>query len=169
MKYFNELYNTIENGFVASFERSKHPDIKQYIFVGHSLGGAMASVALFDLVKQGKLSTDTTNKSPVLITYGQPRTGNFMFANEVRKMAPVIYRHVNDNDLVPGVPDCVKKAGKCVNEYELTNIDTNENTYTVKDTSLRSSPGTYLDLFISMVIIMATKNIILIVLVSLRT
>lgn len=134
MKYFHELYQTIQLEFIQNFERAKDPQIKQYIFLGHSLGGAMASVALFDLSKQGKITTDNTNKSPVLITYGQPRTGNYMFSNELRKIAPIIYRHVNDNDLVPGIPDCVRTHDKCVNEFGKSSIDINENEYQISNT-----------------------------------
>jgi hypothetical protein len=135
MKYFNQLYPKIEKVFTANFEKANDSRIKQFIFTGHSLGGAIASLALFDLVKQGKLKTNTVNKSPVLITFGQPRTGNYMFANEVSKMAPIIYRHVNDNDLIPGLPYCVSKNGACVNEFGKTKIDSKESKYKITDSS----------------------------------
>jgi hypothetical protein len=136
MKYFHELYQSIQAEFITKFEGAKVSNIKQYIFVGHSLGGAIASIALFDLSKQGKLNTDETNKSPVLITFGQPRTGNYVFSNELRKIAPIIYRHVNDNDLVPGIPDCVRSQGKCINEFSKNSIDTQERDYQISNTSV---------------------------------
>jgi hypothetical protein len=132
MKYFHELYQKFQAGFLTIFTKAKDPKIRQYIFTGHSLGGAMASIALFDLVRQGVIQTDLLNKSPVLITYGQPRTGNYMFVNEVSKMAPIIYRHVNDLDLIPGTPECVRQNEVCVNEFGKASIDLNEIRYNIK-------------------------------------
>jgi hypothetical protein len=136
MKYFHKLYQTIAFDFFETFDRIKYEEFKQYIFVGHSLGGAMASIALFDLVRQGKLAPVTSGiKSPVLITYGQPRTGNYMFANELSKYAPIIFRHVNDNDLVPGIPECQRLTKKCVNEFSKTSIDSSETNYNLANIS----------------------------------
>jgi hypothetical protein len=136
MKYFQQLYQTIAFDLFETFERVKSSQIKQYIFVGHSLGGAMASIALFDLVRQVKITSVTSGyKSPVLITYGQPRTGNYMFANEVSKYAPIIFRHVNDNDLVPGIPDCQRSQKVCINEFGKTSLDARENQYNVVNLS----------------------------------
>lgn len=115
MKYFYELYMSIHIKLKEFFIKYDDTDIKQYIFVGHSLGGAIASVALYDFMNL-KLINKTEN-SPVLITYGQPRTGNYAFANELMKNVPIVYRHVNDYDLVFAIPACQTKNGKCINEF----------------------------------------------------
>ena len=49
MKYFQ-----IHLDFFKGLKKAKHHNIEQYIFVGHSLGGAMASIALFDAVTKRK-------------------------------------------------------------------------------------------------------------------
>jgi hypothetical protein len=127
MEYFHELYKRIQCDFSKNFEKAKNEKITQYIFVGHSLGGAIASIALLDLSKQFKLTLDKINKSPVLITYGQPRTGNYAFSNELFKFASIIYRHVNEYDLVPGIPSCEKRYGLCINEFYKQSMNISEN------------------------------------------
>jgi hypothetical protein len=132
VSYFHQLYLKIKDSLVHNLDIALRgmPSDSQIIFTGHSLGGAMATIALFDMHNQEKIKT--TANSPVLITYGQPRTGNYVFANEVFKKAPIIFRHVNDWDPVPGVPNCYKDADNnhCINEYGKTELDKNLSTYT---------------------------------------
>jgi len=61
--------------------------------------------------------------SPVLITYGQPRTGNYVYANEISKKIPIIFRHVNNYDIITSMPECYKINNFCVNEYGKDKID----------------------------------------------
>jgi len=79
----------------------------QYIFVGHSLGGAIASIFAQDVVKDAVIKK--TNSSPLLITYGQPRTGNFVYANSSFINVPRTFRIVRHADPVPNVPPCEEK------------------------------------------------------------
>ncbi len=76
----------------------------QFIFTGHSLGGSMAAVSVLNSVKYKNLKT--SNESPVLITYGQPRVGNDIFANEVMKYIPLVYRVTRYGDIVSNIPPC---------------------------------------------------------------
>ncbi len=65
---------------------------------GHSLGGALATVAAAALVE---------NKLEVagVYTFGQPRVGDRTFANQLSlNTGGKIYRFVNNNDMVPHVP-----------------------------------------------------------------
>ncbi|RYP53472.1 hypothetical protein DL770_010989 [Monosporascus sp. CRB-9-2] len=64
---------------------------------GHSLGGALASLATVSMLGSG---IDVTT-----FTYGQPRTGNQAFANFVDQQAPQgkIFRVTHANDGVPQV------------------------------------------------------------------
>jgi hypothetical protein len=61
---------------------------------GHSLGGALASLAAVRLLREGYRVAGT-------YTYGSPRVGDLAFYEGYE---PVNYRFVNNNDVVPHVP-----------------------------------------------------------------
>lgn len=68
-----------------------------HIYVtGHSLGGAVATLAAADLFA---LTPDLT-----LYTFGSPRVGDLAFATYFDKIVPDTYRIVNSHDLVPHIP-----------------------------------------------------------------
>ena len=115
MKYFSDMYNHIKVDLKRYYELHKDDAITQYIFVGHSLGGAMASVSIFDFMQENLITKSKI--SPVLITYGQPRTGNYAFANELMKMVPIVQRFFNNYDLIGGVPACVTENDRCTSEF----------------------------------------------------
>lgn len=69
-------------------------------FTGHSLGGALATLAAFKLHHEGY-----ENKILGLYTFGQPRVGNVIFAKRFdEKLGHKSYRLVNNNDIVPRIP-----------------------------------------------------------------
>jgi hypothetical protein len=122
LEYFKKLYFASKNDIRENFLKVYDPKrIDQVIFVGHSLGGAIASIAAYDFIKESIVKTNSV--SPALITYGQPRTGNYAFANEIMKNVPIVFRHVNNFDLVIGVPACESKGNKCTNEFEKDGLD----------------------------------------------
>ncbi|KAK6210818.1 hypothetical protein LQW54_005866 [Pestalotiopsis sp. IQ-011] len=64
---------------------------------GHSMGGALASLAAASLAGQGL--------SPAPYTYGQPRTGDPAYADFVDSLFPgTLYRATHANDGVPQIP-----------------------------------------------------------------
>jgi len=68
-----------------------------HIYVtGHSLGGAIATLAAADLYT---LTPDLT-----VYTYGSPRVGDEAFATYYDKIVPDTYRLVHNHDLVPHIP-----------------------------------------------------------------
>ncbi|KAI8319106.1 alpha/beta-hydrolase, partial [Martensiomyces pterosporus] len=76
-----------------------HEDFK-VVFVGHSLGGAEASLAAADFVAKnsnyiGKVS---------LYTYGQPRTGNAAFAQWMDNQRFPKFRTTYRGDIVSQIP-----------------------------------------------------------------
>ncbi|KIH54336.1 triacylglycerol lipase [Ancylostoma duodenale] len=71
---------------------------------GHSLGGALATLAASHLVKLKVLENPDKVK---LVTFGQPRVGNKEFADAVDEEVDYAYRVVHYHDLVPTIP----KAG----------------------------------------------------------
>jgi hypothetical protein len=72
--------------------------LKPILLTGHSLGGALAVLCGFFLIREN---------FPVhsLYTFGQPRVGNRPFADAYAALlGPRTFRLVNQNDLVPRLP-----------------------------------------------------------------
>ena len=65
---------------------------------GHSLGGALATLAAYRIYKSDKFTLDG------LYTYGCPRVGNPEFADAFSLIKKRIFRFENNNDLVPKIP-----------------------------------------------------------------
>ncbi|KAI9295588.1 alpha/beta-hydrolase [Neoconidiobolus thromboides FSU 785] len=77
-------------------------ELDQYTFVliGHSLGGAMASLASIRLQNELKLSYNSIH----LYSYGQPRVGNEEFVKYFNHLPLTAMRIVSQNDIVPHLP-----------------------------------------------------------------
>ncbi|KAL3985338.1 Lipase (class 3) family protein [Acanthocheilonema viteae] len=88
----------------------KDPIFKSYpvTFTGHSLGGAIASLAATRTVIK-KLRTGDKIK---LITFGQPRTGDYQYAMYHNDHIPFSFRLVHRLDLVPHILPCKKNASQ---------------------------------------------------------
>lgn len=71
------------------------------IVTGHSLGGAIATIAALDL--QYNL-VQHTNQPIQLYTFGAPRVGNSALVESFRRRVPQSYRFVNGWDLITRVP-----------------------------------------------------------------
>ncbi|HIJ97017.1 MAG TPA: lipase family protein [Desulfuromonadales bacterium] len=66
---------------------------------GHSLGGALATLAIAKLHAEQKIDAHS------LYTFGQPRVGNMQFANNFNQLfKSKAFRFVNNNDIVPRIP-----------------------------------------------------------------
>jgi len=65
------------------------------LLAGHSLGGALATLAAYDISKQLQ---DGGNKGVEVVCYsfGAPRTGNHAFANGYNRMVPDTWSIIND-------------------------------------------------------------------------
>lgn len=74
----------------------------QLIVTGHSLGGASSLVFVYLAVSKGLVSRET-NK-PIIVTYGQPKTGNYEFILEMERYTEAIFRFINQADVVPHSP-----------------------------------------------------------------
>lgn len=82
--------------------RERFPDLT-FWFTGHSLGGALATLA-------------ASRFSPVraVYTFGAPRVGNEAF---VRSFSTAMYRFVNGDDVVPALPPSVDIDIPFVDQY----------------------------------------------------
>ncbi len=101
------------------------PTGKKIWITGHSLGAALAALAAAKLQKDG-----CVDKINGLYTYGQPRAGDRRFTDWLdSQMRPLLYRHVNNKDLVTNIPPfgLYKHAGTLVyfNDEGERQTDTN--------------------------------------------
>ncbi|RCN51598.1 triacylglycerol lipase [Ancylostoma caninum] len=99
--YFHRAFQLIWDGLeigVYHYMR-QHPDWDVWIS-GHSLGGALATLASFFLVHQKLVEPDKLK----LITFGEPRIGDKEFAEAFNDMDIYDYRVVHWRDLVPSIP-----------------------------------------------------------------
>ncbi|EPB80276.1 triacylglycerol lipase [Ancylostoma ceylanicum] len=99
--YFNKTFHTIWQGlehrvYMYIYE---HPDWDIWIG-GHSLGGALATLATFFLVHSKLVQPDAVK----LMTFGQPRVGDKAFADAFDNEVGYAYRVVHSRDIVPSIP-----------------------------------------------------------------
>ena len=110
--FYNNYKNNIRSFFMNKLKQAvnMYPDY-DYYFVGHSLGGAFATLASLD----ASLSNIVDKERIHLYTYGSPRVGDFNFASAVVNNVGEIQRVTHRKDLVPHVPPCQKDIrGNCI-------------------------------------------------------
>lgn len=104
-KYFFHKYKEfLRQSFLAHLEAATqtHPDFEFYM-VGHSLGGAFASLAVIDIKH-----TELIDKERVhLYTYGSPRVGDINLVREIINSVNENYRVTHKRDIVPHLPPCI--------------------------------------------------------------
>lgn len=115
-----EIHDGFGDAFYASCQQLREAlwDVMQNrrIWVtGHSLGGALATLAAYDIVRGGKEISGC-------YTFGQPRVGNPEFASNYDSN-PVLrlrtFRLVHENDIVPRVPGLLIGYRHCGRELFL--------------------------------------------------
>ena len=87
----------MKNDFLAL--QKAYPNYK-ILVTGHSLGGALASIAAATISYNECASAEDIK----LITFGQPRVGNSEYAASMDKLVPNTLRVVNGRDPVVQVP-----------------------------------------------------------------
>ena len=91
---------------------SKNPSYQIWV-TGHSLGGAMASLASTWLAYY-KIAPP---KNIILYTFGMPRVGNYDYALQHDQLVNNSWRVVNDNDLIPHFPIVIGVPNKNFGPY----------------------------------------------------
>uniref|UniRef100_A0A6B2LD26 Fungal lipase-type domain-containing protein n=1 Tax=Arcella intermedia TaxID=1963864 RepID=A0A6B2LD26_9EUKA len=99
---FWKAYLSISTRFIKALKTAiaSCPGCSRTVYTGHSLGGALASLALMDAVYYYQIPQPT----PILYTFGQPRTGDSGWAQFMQQLTGSITRVVHNNDIVPHVP-----------------------------------------------------------------
>ncbi|MGB9408306.1 MAG: lipase family protein, partial [Terracidiphilus sp.] len=77
---------------------------RKVIFTGHSLGGALATIAAADLGDFGGRPRSETCSVEEVVTFGSPRVGNSAFVADYKNRNIKTTRYVNQDDPVPWVP-----------------------------------------------------------------
>ena len=95
----------------------KKSPVKHIIFSGHSLGGALATLAAVQFSKQ------YPDIIISCVTFGSPRVGNGKFAAMFNKCCTGSYRFVNEDDPVPMGPTPLRfthvKGGRWIDDEQL--------------------------------------------------
>jgi len=107
--YYNLKYILIKTLVNVEIEC---PECNNIQFIGHSMGGAIASIALFDLYHNLTLYNNIS-----LYTYGAPRVGNNLYASTLNKYNINEFRIVNNKDIVPHI--LPKRIGYHHNKLEI--------------------------------------------------
>ena len=100
----NNSDEKIQAGFLIFYLRcrfellsalQKLKKVKNVYFTGHSLGGAIATIAAFDFKR------NNPSKTVHCYTFGAPTAGNKTFANQFDKIIDESWRFVHPDDIVP--------------------------------------------------------------------
>lgn len=103
---FLECYGNVRASIVAAAKAAAADGARVWI-TGHSLGGALATLAAADICK-------TCNIAGVH-TFGQPRLASGTFQSFIaQNLTDRFHRFVNDDDIVPRVPPGYKHVGALI-------------------------------------------------------
>jgi hypothetical protein len=120
IKIENEYWDIYSNNMrqvlaekIAEISNSNRADYT-FIFVGHSFGGSLATLASYDLVVNNVVIK--THNSPLVYTYGPLRIGDSDFVNKVNSVVKVV-KILRKDDYVTRMPNCVFLHGqyRCYN------------------------------------------------------
>jgi len=86
----------------------------RFIFVGHSFGGSLATLASYDLVFNRIIPKNPSINSPQIFTYGQLRIGDNAYIRKLNTELKIV-RILKKNDFIAQMPNCVFLNGgyKC--------------------------------------------------------
>ena len=98
---FQTIWKDLKNHAYKSMK--SYPNYKIWV-TGHSLGGALASLASTAIMSEGKASKHNL----MLYTFGQPRVGNYDYALAHDKLVPQSFRVTHYRDVVVHLPTCTK-------------------------------------------------------------
>lgn len=94
---FTCIYQSTRDALIG--EISKLSTTKSLFVTGHSLGGALAVLAAFDI------ATNTPFKKPIVYTFGSPRVASPDFAAQYNQAVTNSIRIYNIHDIIPTLPE----------------------------------------------------------------
>ncbi|GAM26207.1 hypothetical protein SAMD00019534_093820, partial [Acytostelium subglobosum LB1] len=97
---FYEAYMSVQADVqnALSYHLKNCPSCTNIVVTGHSLGGALATLCMADVV-------EWFSALPTMsYTFGSPRVGNIIFEEYYNSIQPNTWRVVNQKDIVPHVP-----------------------------------------------------------------
>jgi V8-like Glu-specific endopeptidase len=100
---FFGAFQAVERQLLAVLEASPN---RSLLLTGHSLGGALATIAAAEWHQRFDVRW--------IMTYGQPAVGRSNFAQFMQGYAAKFFRFVNDDDVVPRVPPTYRHVGRLI-------------------------------------------------------
>ncbi|MFC4779581.1 lipase family protein [Paenibacillus sp. GCM10023252] len=108
-KGFTDIYMSTRDAVLSLV--SKLPDNKPLFLTGHSMGGALATLASLDLAVNSSLS------SPIVYTFGAPRVGDPRYVRTYNRKIDAHWRFQNEFDIVPHLPTLIYQPPKSTKTY----------------------------------------------------
>ena len=105
---FAAAYRSARDQVLAVLAREANPEVPdaRVYFTGHSLGGALATLASLDLVDD-LIALGYARSEVVTYTFGAPRSMSLQLANEHATLVPSSFAVANPYDPVPHVPSAI--------------------------------------------------------------
>lgn len=102
---FHSAYASIKDALQATLALGCGGDAAgwEVLFTGHSLGGALATLAALD-VAQAPTSTPLAGAQVLMCSFGAPRVGDDRFATRYDECVPNSWRVYSKSDIIPTVP-----------------------------------------------------------------
>lgn len=108
-KGFTDIYMSARTQIIEIINQL--PQGRPLFITGHSLGGALATLAALDL------ANNTSFIDPIVYTYGAPRVGDPKFASSYNASIGTHWRFQNEFDIVPHLPTLVYQSPKTKQTY----------------------------------------------------
>ncbi|WP_139992811.1 lipase family protein [Paenibacillus paridis] len=108
-KGFTDIYMSARVQIIEILKQL--PTQKPLFVTGHSLGGALATLAALDI------SANTAFSAPIVYTFGTPRVGDPNFASSYNAKIATHWRFQNEFDIVPHLPTLVYQPPKTNQTY----------------------------------------------------
>nr|WP_183602192.1 lipase family protein [Paenibacillus phyllosphaerae] len=111
---FTEIYMSAREQVMALLDQL--PPEKPLFVTGHSLGGALATLAALDIAKNQSF------QQLLVYTFAAPRTGDPAFVKMYNKSVPVQVRIHNEFDIVPQLPPLLYHSPRTDKTYTYMHV-----------------------------------------------
>lgn len=104
---FANVYNSLKKKLIDNLKcllhYSEHTKKFKVVFVGHGIGGSIATLGAFDLIQEGIINSNDNH--PLVYAYGSLKIGDDAFINAVNSKVKVV-RIIKNSDMVPFLNNC---------------------------------------------------------------